>query len=110
MIPIPRRLMTSMMTVSVPKDGGLYGGEYEDEKTIERVCFQGDSTVQKTDYQLQAPLRGVVFIDPTVSKGAFEIPAGSLVRVDDMETPACVKSCTPIPDAKHVHHWEVELV
>ena len=109
MIPLPKWLMTSTATVRVPK-GGMYGGEYEEPVTVERVCFQGEAAVRRADYQLQAPMRGVLFVDPSVSIGAFEIPAGSLVSIDGEESEATVHECVPVPSAASLHHWEVTLV
>lgn len=108
MIPLPRRLMRSTATVRVPKEGG-YGGEYEEPVTIKNVCFDANATIYVTDYQLQAPLKGVLFIDPRISEGAFEIPAGSLVSVDGEVSEATVHDCQPTPNAANLHHWEVVL-
>lgn len=109
MIPLPRRLLRSTATVKVPKEGTPYGGIYEEPVTIERVYFEPTASIRRTDYQLQAPLKGTLYIDPKVSVGAFEIPAGALVSVDGEVSDATVHECLPIPSAAHVHHWEVTL-
>ncbi|MCB6760063.1 minor capsid protein [Adlercreutzia equolifaciens] len=109
MIPLPRRMLRQTATVRVPKDGP-YGGEYEEAQTIERVWFDASATIRQTDYQLQAPVRGTLFIDPNTSAGAFAIPAGSLVSVDGEVSEATVHECSPIKDGRgRVHHWEVVL-
>lgn len=109
MIPLPKRLMASTATVRTPK-GGMYGGDFNDPVTIERVCFQGEASIRRTDYQLQAPVKGVLFIDPRVSVGAFEVPAGSLVSVDGEVSEATVHECAAVPSAANLHHWELVLV
>ncbi len=109
MIPIPKRLLTSSATVRTPKERSMYGGEYNDPVTIGRVCFQGEAGLRKTAYQLQSPIKGVLIIDPRASANAFEIPAGSLVRIDGEDAESVVKECMPVPSAENLHHWEVTL-
>lgn len=108
MIPIPKWLLTSTATVRTPREG-VYGGEYNDPVEIGRVCYQGAAALRRTGYQLQAPVKGVLFIDPRASVGAFEIPAGSLVSVDGEVSEAAVQECAPVPSAANLHHWEVTL-
>ena len=68
------------------------------------------ASIRRTDYQLQAPVRGTLYIDPKASTGAFAIPAGSLVSVDGEVSEATVHECSPIKDGRgRVHHWEVVL-
>ena len=109
MIPIPKWLLTSTATVRTPRSG-MYGGEFDEPVTITRVCFQGAAALMATGYQLQAPVKGVLFVDPNVSGGAFEIPAGALVSVDGEASEATVHECIPVPSATKLHHWEVTLV
>lgn len=109
MIPLPRRLLRSTATVRVPEEGSPYGGRYREPVTVRRVCFQGEAGLQRTDYQLQAPLKGVMYMDPRVSEGAFPIPAGSLVSIDGEVSEATVHECAPVPSAANIHHWEVTL-
>ncbi len=107
MIPLPRRMLRQTATVQVPKDS-TYGGEYEEAVTIDRVWFDASASIRQTDYQLQAPVKGTLFIDPKVSDGAFAIPAGSLVSVDGEVSEATVHECSPIKDSHgRLHHWEV---
>lgn len=109
MMPLPRRLLRQTATVRVPKDS-TYGGEYEDAVTITRVRFDATASIRATEYQLQAPVKGVLFIDPKVSGNAFAIPAGSLVSVDGEIAEATVHDCEEIRDDRgRVHHWEVVL-
>lgn len=109
MIPLPRRLLRSTAKVKVPKAGTPYGGEFEEPVTIERVCFEPTASIRRTDYQLQAPLKGTLYIDPKVSTGAFAIPAGSLVSVDGEVSDATVHECQAVPNLGDLHHWEVLL-
>lgn len=109
MIPLPRRMLRQSATVRVPKDGA-YGGQYEEPMTIGRVWFDATAPVRRTDYQLQAPVRGILFIDPRTSTGAFEVPAGSLVSVDGEVSEATVHECSPVRDGRgRLHHWEAVL-
>lgn len=109
MIPLPRRMLRQTAEVRVPKDGP-YGGEYEEAKTIDHVWFDASASIRQTEYQLQAPVKGLLFIDPKVSSGAFAIPAGSLVTIDGEVSGATVHECSPIKDGRgRVHHWEVVL-
>ncbi len=107
--PIPRRLMRSTATVRVPKSDSPYGGVFEEPVTIEHVAFEASDSIRRTDYQLEAPLRGILYIDPITSVGAFAIPAGSLVSVDGEVSEATVHDCQPTPSLKNLHHWEVLL-
>ena len=107
--PIPRRLMQSTATVRVPKNDSPYGGEFEEPVTIEYVAFEASASIRRTDYQLEAPLKGTLFIDPKTSIGAFAIPAGSLVSVDSEISEATVHDCQAIPSLANLHHWEVFL-
>lgn len=109
MITLPRNMLTSTATVQTPKDTP-YGGEYNDPVTIEGVCFEPARTIGQSDYQLQAPIKGTLFIDAHVSRGAFEIPAGSLVSVDGAVSESCVHECYALKDQLgRIHHWEVTL-
>jgi hypothetical protein len=109
MIPLPRRMLRQAATVRVPKDGP-YGGEFEEAVTIGHVWFDASASIRRTDYQLQAPVKGTLFVDAKVSDGAFAIPAGSLVSVDGEVSEATVHECSPIKDGRgRVHHWEVVL-
>ena len=107
--PIPRRLMRSTATVRVPKEDSPYGGVFEEPVKIEHVAFEASASIRRTDYQLEAPLKGILYIDPKTSTGAFAIPAGSLVSVDSEVSDATVHDCQPIPSLANLHHWEVIL-
>ena len=109
MIPLPRRMLKQTATVRVPKDA-VYGGEFEEPQTIDRVWFDASASVRRTEYQLQEPVKGTLFIDSKVSEGAFAIPAGALVSVDGEVSEATVHECCPIKDGNgRIHHWEVTL-
>ena len=114
MMPIPRRLLRQACTVRVPRDS-FYRGEYEEPVSFGRVCYEPASSIGGTansggsPHQEQNPVRGTLFIDPRASEGAFEVPAGSLVKVDGMETEAVVRECAAIMCGGRVHHWEVVL-
>lgn len=108
MMPIPRRLLTQTAVVRVPVRGG-YGGECEDPVTIEHVRFEPSAQIHVHEYQLQAPVRGTLFIDARTSSPAMELPAGTMVSVDGEVSEATVQNCETIRDAGRIHHWEITL-
>lgn len=108
-MPLPRRLMRQTAVVRVPKNDSHYGGEFEEPMTIERVRFEASASIRRTDYQLQAPVKGTLFIDAVNSSPAMEVPAGSLVSVDGEVSEACVQECRAIRGAGSIHHWEAVL-
>lgn len=109
MPPIPKRLLTQTAKARIPVEGG-FGGECGKPVTIERVRFEPSADVSQNDYQLQAPVRGTLFIDARNSSPAMPLPAGTLVSVGGEVSEATVHSCAELSDGfGRVHHWEAEL-
>lgn len=109
MIPIPKRILTQTATVRIPVEGG-FGGECTDPIEIKYVRFESKADISQNDYQLQAPVRGLLFIDAINSEPAIELPAGTMVSVDGEISEATVHSCVPCRDGLgRIHHWEIEL-
>lgn len=108
MLPIPKSLLRQTAAVRVPRDGA-FGGEYEEALAIEHVRFEPCAAIRQTDYQLQAPVAGTLFVDAVNSSPAMEVPAGSLVSVDGEVSEACVQECRVIRGAGSIHHWEAVL-
>lgn len=106
--PIPRRLLASTARVRVPLPGAAYGGEYGEHREIAGVCLQGADSLRPTDYQLRDTTTGVLFVDAVNSRGAFAVPAGSLVSVDGGPE-SCVAECREYAEGRRVHHWELVL-
>ena len=105
---IPKRLLPDKAVVRVPDDDALSGGQYGDEVEIENVRYDKSASIRRTDYQLQDGTTGIVYIDAVNSAGAFEIPAGSVLKIGDLEV--YVNITRTFEDfAGHVHHWELEV-
>lgn len=110
MLPIPLCMLTSKIAVRVPEDGASGYRELADPVNIGRVRYEMVAGIRKTDYQLQDGTTGLLFVDAVNSTGAFELPAGALVRVDGAEAECCVSACHRFEGmGGRVHHWEVEL-
>ena len=107
--PIPRNLLPSEATVWEPVDGD-YGGSYaQTGKTITRVRFDRMAPLQRLGYVETDGLQGILYVDAVNSPGAFAIPEGSRVQVDDLEPMAAVKVHEYQSFNGAVHHWEIEL-
>lgn len=106
---IPAWALPHTVWVRVPRDGDGYGGEYGEPVPIRRVRLERSARVRSTDYQLQNAPTGTLYVDARSSAGAFEIPAGSLVRLDGEDAWSCAGSCRAFYDGSALHHWEVEL-
>ncbi len=106
---IPLSLLPSTVAVRKPIDGE-YGGEYEQTPTtIENVRYDGSiSTYGGHNYLYDDGTKGVLFIDRVNSRGAFDIPAGSLLSIDrgDWVTAHKVHA---LKFSGAVHHWEIEV-
>lgn len=109
MMPIPKRLLPHSVAVEVPKADALMGGEYEEPVRLDGVCVEPVSKVRPTSYQLQDATNAVMYVDAVNTKGAFAIPAGSLVTLSEGEAPSNVSACHALSAFGRVHHWEVEL-
>lgn len=105
--PIPRRMLTLKATVQVPAEADL-GGEFAEPAELDGVAFEPAQEVRQTSWQLQDGIRGTMFVDAVNTKGAFRIPAGSLVTIEGAP-PVAVTSCEEYAAFGRVHHWEVGL-
>lgn len=109
MLAIPKRLLSQSVTVRLPVAGG-YGGECADPVYIEHVRFEAAAATSQTAYQLQAPIRGTLFIDAVNSSPAMELPAGTMVLLDGETAECTVRECQTLLDGRgRVHHWEATL-
>lgn len=100
--PIPRRLLPDDMVVW-PTDGA---GSFGEARSVRHVRFETvDSVVD--DAHRSSAVAGKVYVDAESSVGAFEVPAGSRVRVGSM-TVMRVRSCKRCcGTGGRVHHWEL---
>lgn len=105
--PIPKSLLPSTMSVRIPKDS-TYGGEYENPQVITHVRYDLEATISPRDYVLSDGSKGIIFVDAVNSDGAFEVPQGSLVIIDEEELSAV--KVTPYESFNgRVHHWIIEV-
>jgi hypothetical protein len=105
---IPLALLPSKARVKAPADGE-YAGKYAAPVTIEHVRFDRATALVNSGYVLSDGAKGVVFIDALASKGAFEVPVGSLMAIDDGDD-MHVSKVTPYAGFfGKVHHWEIEV-
>lgn len=105
---IPKRLLPDTAIVRLPDDDASAGGHFEQERTIERVRYDKSASIRRTDYQLQDGTTGIVYIDAVNSVGAFEVPAGSVLKIGSVEVYVNITR-TFEGFAGHVHHWELEV-
>lgn len=100
--PIPRRLLPDSMTVW-PTDGA---GGHGDARVVRHVRFDAKDAVSD-DAHRESAVAGTVYVDAANSAGAFEVPAGSRVRVGGLP-PMLVRSCRACRGlGGRVHHWEL---
>lgn len=99
--PIPKQLLNETMQVYEPTDdGGL-----SEPKTVRNVRFERTHEIA-TDAHRSDMVGGTVFVDATISEGAYEVPAGSRLEINGENF--LVKSVTRLCAANgHVHHWEL---
>lgn len=107
--PIPVSVMPSNVAVRVPVDS-TYGGEYAEAQTIEHVRFEKASALVRGAYVLTDGAKGLLFVDAVNSKGAFEIPTGSLLSIDGAEEATAGNVDTFEGFNGKVHHWEIEVM
>ena len=107
--PIPVSVMPSVLSVRVPVDG-VYGGEYAEAQTIENVRFEKAEALVRGGYVLTDGAKGLLFVDAVNSKGAFEIPTGSLLSIDGAEEATAGNVATFEGFNGEVHHWEIEVM
>jgi hypothetical protein len=95
------------MAVKVPVEGE-YGGNYGEPVEVKHVRYEDAATLKTSRYVLSDGTEGVIFIDAVNSVGAFHIPEGSLIDInDDTVTVLKTKPCKGFAD--QVHHWELEV-
>lgn len=104
MRPIPTRLLPDDALV-YPTDGQ---GGYGAARLVRHVRLEVTDAVSDDPAHAGAAT-GKLFVDAVNSKGAFEIPAGSKVLVNDLPR-MWVRSCKRCCVVRgQVHHWELEL-
>ena len=64
--------------------------------------------MRRSGWVLSDGAQGIVYIDAARSTGAFEIPVGSLIRVDGGDEMS-VATVNPYCVDGYVHHWEIEV-
>lgn len=102
--PIPLMLLPDDMTVREPNADGGYG----EAKVIRNVRFERASSMADDNHVLSSVF-GTVFVDATMSDGAYEMKVGSRVQIQDLSL--LVKSVRRF-EIMHgrVHHWELDVV
>lgn len=108
MMPIPKRLMPSTMSVSAPDTKSTYGGRYLPPTTVGNVRFERKEALNPRIYQLSDGACGRIWVDAINSQGAFEIPRGSLITIGNREMVAVVCVACETYCGK-VHHWEIDV-
>lgn len=101
--PIPRAFLGSTAKVRALKADGSFD-EAVDVAPVrfERLCEVTD------DEHRRDVVRGRIYIDAVNSAGAFEIPVGSRIVIDDVDM--CVTKVKRVEGVVgRVHHWEVEV-
>jgi hypothetical protein len=86
-----------------------YGGEFSAAMTLAPVLFQQNQDAIGNGYALASGVKGKLFIDATNTVGAFELPVGTLVRINNEDSESCVTKCTACKAFGRIHHWECEL-
>lgn len=88
-----------------PTDGA---GGYGDARVVRHVRFDALDAVVDDAHRASA-VAGTVYVDAASSAGAFEVAAGSRVRVGSMPamTVRSYKRCRGT--GGRVHHWELAV-
>lgn len=102
--PIPRRLLSSSCLVRAPLEDGTFG----EGVAISRVRFERAQSAVEDGHRSADAGAGVLFVDALASEGAFEIPAGARVDVNERSYLAAKVSRFE-GHCGRVHHWEVVL-
>lgn len=103
--PIPRRFLPDEMLV-YPAVGD---GTFERARLLRHVRFESKQSISSDPHRGTDAGTGKVFVDAVNTEGAFEIPAGSKVMINDLPTMQ-VTSCTPMRVIRgQVHHWELTV-
>ncbi len=102
--PIPARLLPDTMSVRMP----LADGTLADAVTVSRVRFQRVQSASEDGHRSADAGSGEVYVDAVNSGGAFEVPAGSRVTID--EHSYLVAACRRCEDFNgRIHHWELDV-
>jgi hypothetical protein len=109
MYSIPKRLLTDIADVRVPLDTQGYGG-YAEAVTLINVRFEQSQETVGGGYAMASPVKGMLYIDAVNTEGAFELPAGTMVRINGETAECCVSRCKACKAYGQIHHWECELV
>lgn len=104
---IPKSALPSEMEVRVPVEGE-YGGCYGEPVRVSNVRFDSAASIKPEAYTFAEGSKGLVFVDALNSRGAFQVPEGSLLAVDGEELSA-VKVTPYCGYNGRVHHWEIEV-
>jgi hypothetical protein len=124
--PIPRRILRSSATFSVPTGFDRYQKPLAPQTyTVENVHLQADNSTHKTAQKTEVTLRGILFVDarystPLPDFNALQEAAQSAggvmtVTVTDKKGsatgPYTVLVIDAIPDDEdNLHHYEIGLV
>lgn len=112
MRPIPRSMMPDSLTVRRLDRAATRGGVYLDGyETMAPVRYEDASTLQLEQWQLQANVRGKVYIDARNTAGASALAEGDRVSIDGGATWRTVVGVAEYraEAGTGVHHWEVSV-
>lgn len=102
--PIPRRFLPPDMEVRVPDGHGGFGAPVG----VRHVRFEREQVVLDDGVNDTNEARGTIYVDATMSDGAFEVPAGSRVSILGMDL--YVRRCARFEGTwGEAHHWEIEV-
>lgn len=107
--PIPLSVMPSTVLVKTPKESD-FGGDFNEPVEIKHVRFDDAAALVRNAYVLSDGAKGLLFIDAVNSRGAFDIPVGSLVSIDGDEYCMAGKVSPYKGFDGVIHHWEIEVV
>ncbi len=100
---IPRRLLPDTAEVREQLPDGGFG----EAKTIAHVRFERRHEAA-ADAHRRDRLCGRVFVDATMSVGAYAVPAGSRIEVGGASM--TVERCAAFGgEGGRVHHWELDV-
>ena len=124
--PIPRRILRSTATFSVPGGFDRYQAPLQPTTyVVGNVHLQADNSTHKTAQNTEVTLRGVLFIDARYSTPSLDYEAlqeaaqaaGGVMTVTIKDRrgsttgPYTVLVVDALPDDEdNIHHWELGLV
>ena len=104
MRPTPLSLLPDDMTVRELNADGEFG----DPRTIRNVRFERNASLVHDEHVLSSVF-GTVFVDATMSDGAFEVKVGSRVEIQNLSL--LVKGVHHFEIVhRRVHQWELDVV